>query len=73
VLAAMLRSMHLIVDELQAPFEPEGGAYASAHAHRHDAHARDAHGDDAHDHAHDHGHEHSHDHAQGHGHSHDHR
>jgi urease accessory protein len=73
VLAAMLRSMHLIVDELQAPFEPEGGAYASAHAHRHDAHARDAHGDDGHDHAHDHGHEHSHDHAQGHGHSHDHR
>ena len=48
VLAEMLRAMHLIVTELNAPFEPEGGAYAQgAHAH--------------HDHAHDdHGHEHSH-------------
>jgi urease accessory protein len=40
VLADMLRAMHLIVHELQAPFEPEGGAYAAAH-----------HG---HDHGHDH-------------------
>jgi urease accessory protein len=35
VLADMLRAMHLIVREVQAPFEPEGGAYAAAHA-RHD-------------------------------------
>jgi urease accessory protein len=41
VLADMLRAMHLIVRELQAPFEPEGGAYAAAH-----------HG---HEHGHDHG------------------
>ena len=41
VLADMLRAMHLIVTELQAPFEPEGGAYASAaDAHGHD-HAPD--------------------------------
>jgi urease accessory protein len=40
VLADMLRAMHLIVREVQAPFEPEGGAYAAAHAH--------------HDHDHDH-------------------
>jgi urease accessory protein len=33
VLADMLRAMHLIVREVQAPFEPEGGAYAAAHAH----------------------------------------
>lgn len=36
VLAAMLRAMHLIVTELDAPFEPEGGAYAAStagHAH----------------------------------------
>jgi urease accessory protein len=33
VLAEMLRAMHLIVREVQAPFEPEGGAYAAAHAH----------------------------------------
>jgi urease accessory protein len=41
VLADMLRAMHLIVREVQAPFEPEGGAYAAAHAH---------HGHDHHDH-----------------------
>jgi urease accessory protein len=56
VLAQMLRGMHLIVDEVQAPFEPEGGAYANAGAH--------AHAD------HDHGHGHSHDHDHPHGHSH---
>ena len=50
VLAGMLRQMHLIVTEELAPFEPEGGAYAS-----HDAHAHapaPAHG---HDHGHVHG------------------
>jgi urease accessory protein len=41
VLADLLRQMHLIVSEAQAPFEPESGAYASAgqghgHAHGHD-------------------------------------
>jgi urease accessory protein len=41
VLAEMLRAMHLIVREVQAPFEPEGGAYASAHAHGHDHHGHD--------------------------------
>ncbi len=52
VLAEMLRAMHLIVVEVQAPFEPEGGAYA------HDGHAGRA---QAHDHDHDHDH-HGHDH-----------
>ena len=54
VLADMLRAMHLIVTALQAPFEPEGGAYGAAHgghAHGHD----DGH---AHDHGHDHAHHH---------------
>lgn len=40
VLADMLRSMHLTVDEQQAAFEPEGGAYAAGghdHAHSHEA------------------------------------
>jgi urease accessory protein len=41
VLADMLRSMHLTVHEVNAPFEPEGGAYAAAHTH-HD-HARPHH------------------------------
>ena len=35
VLADMLRAMHLIVAEVQAPFEPEAGAYASEHGHGH--------------------------------------
>ncbi len=35
VLADMLRSMHLVVQDVQAPFEPEGGAYAGGHAHGH--------------------------------------
>ncbi len=51
VLADMLRAMHLIVNEAQAAFEPEGGAYAAG-GHGHD-----------HGHAHDHGHGHAHDHA----------
>ncbi|MBE7942246.1 MULTISPECIES: urease accessory protein UreE [Ramlibacter] len=51
VLADMLRSMHLIVQEALAPFEPEGGAYgAGGHGHGHAAHDHD------HDHDHDHGH-----------------
>src|SRR5690242_13968557 len=40
VLAALLRRMHLEVEEAQEPFEPEGGAYAAGHdaGHEH-AHA----------------------------------
>ena len=43
VLAGMLRQMHLMVSEEQAAFEPEGGAYASQHAHGHlgQSHDRD--------------------------------
>jgi len=60
VLADMLRHMHLIVNEAQAAFEPEGGAYASGgHGHGHHDHG---HGhDEGHAH-HDHGHDHGHDH-----------
>lgn len=56
VLAEMLRQMHLIVSEANAPFEPEAGAYAAA--------ATAA----VHDHGHGHGHAHAHDHGHGHGH-----
>ena len=59
VLADMLRSMHLIVNEANEAFEPEGGAYASADGHGH-GHGH-GHGLEHHDHDHDHhGHEHSH-------------
>jgi urease accessory protein len=45
VLADMLRAMHLIVQAVDEPFEPESGAYSSGgHAH--------------HDHSHDHSHAH---------------
>jgi urease accessory protein len=52
VLADMLRHMHLIVSEAQAPFEPEGGAYAAGghaghgpheHTGHHHAHAEHSH------------------------------
>ena len=36
----------------EAPFEPEGGAYASSHGHAHHDHAHDHHGH-SHDHHHD--------------------
>jgi urease accessory protein len=46
VLADMLRAMHLIVNEAEEAFEPEGGAYSSGgHGHGHD------HGEHAHSHA----------------------
>ncbi len=73
VLAEMLRSMHLIVNEVSESFEPEGGAYsAGGHGHAHEgghghAHAPAAapaphvHGPGCtHDHAHNHGHGHTH-------------
>lgn len=49
VLADMLRQMHLIVNEVHEPFEPESGAYAQGgHGHGH----ADGHGHGHHDHAH---------------------
>ena len=60
VLADMLRAMHLIVNAMQAAFEPEGGAYGG-HV-TNDGHSHHGHGH-AHIHAHDHGHGHDHGHA----------
>jgi urease accessory protein len=48
VLAEMLRSMHLIVSEETAAFEPESGAYGNGAGHEH-----------GHGHAHEHAHEHA--------------
>ncbi len=72
VLADMLRSMHLIVNEADAPFEPEGGAYGGhvthgghahhGHGHSHDAGSGHVHGPGCtHEHSHEAPHEHSHD------------
>jgi urease accessory protein len=52
VLAAMLRAMHLIVTETQAPFEPEAGAYGD-HGQQTAGHGQH------HSHSHEHG-DHSH-------------
>jgi urease accessory protein len=55
VLADLMRQMGMQVYEVQAPFEPEGGAYGDSallgHGHGH-----------GHSHGHGHGHDHSHDH-----------
>jgi urease accessory protein len=85
VIEAMVKGLGARVIEIEAPFDPEGGAYAGGgHAPEpgHDNHAHDHHGahDHAsHDHDHDHGDHHHHDehceheHHHGHSHAHDHK
>ena len=65
VIEAMVKGLGARVIEIEAPFDPEGGAYAE-HAHA-DAHA---HGHTGHDHAHSHAHDHGHQHDHGHDHHH---
>jgi urease accessory protein len=88
VIEAMVQGLGARIIEIEAPFDPEGGAYASGHAHApepdaHAAHDHDHHHDHAnhhhhgdHDHASDHHHhdEHcDHDHQHDHSHAHDHK
>lgn len=54
----LLKNLGARVTPIEAPFDPEGGAYAASAHHHHD-----------HQHGHDHGHEHGHDHDT-HGHHH---
>jgi urease accessory protein len=82
VIEEMVKGLGARVIEIEAPFDPEGGAYATgahehhghdhAHGHDHDHHHGHDHG---HDHHHDHGdHDHHHDHGHGHhSHAHDHK
>jgi len=84
VIEAMVKGLGARVVEIEAPFDPEGGAYAGGHDHGHEAHTHDqARHDHSHDHgpAHDHGHHHDRDghhhdddgdHGHHHGHSHAH-
>jgi urease accessory protein len=69
VLEEMIAKLGAKVSHVEAPFDPEGGAYAEetarAHGHDHD-HAHD------HDHSHDHDHGHDHTHGKKHGHGHGH-
>jgi len=66
----LLQSLGAKVTAIDAPFEPEGGAYETAAA-GHDHHHHDHHDHDHHHHDHGHGHDHHHDH--GHHHHHDHK
>jgi urease accessory protein len=58
VLEEMLRKLGAKVSHVEAPFEPEAGAYAGGH-HQHD---EMGHGGKIHDHHHDHDHDHDHKH-----------
>jgi len=78
VIEDMVRGLGARLIEIEAPFDPEGGAYAggaaqahgheAAHGHAHHGHAHDHHGHGHHGHDHDHGH-----HGHGHSHAHDHK
>jgi urease accessory protein len=67
VIEAMVKGLGARVLEIEAPFDPEGGAYAGGHNHDH-APADQPHSHAGHGHSHDHA---SHDHG-GHGHDHHH-
>jgi len=58
VIEAMVKGLGARIIEIEAPFDPEGGAYAEA-SHAHEGHAH---------HGHDHHHDHGHHHDDGHGH-----
>jgi len=78
VIEEMVKGLGARVIEIEAPFDPEGGAYAAAHAAHDHGHTGQHH---AHDHHHDHAHHHHHhhdghcDHEHHHGdtHAHDHK
>jgi urease accessory protein len=77
VIEAMVKGLGARVVEIEAPFDPEGGAYAaSGHGHAdaatHAAHDHAAHAHDDHGHHHDHDEHCDHGH-HGHSHAHDHK
>jgi urease accessory protein len=77
VIEAMVKGLGARVIEIEAPFDPEGGAYAGeghSHAPESDPHSHAAHDVSSHDHGghHHHHDEHcDHDHHHGHSHAHD--
>src|SRR6266852_5994590 len=82
VIEAMVSGLGARVIEIEAPFDPEGGAYAGGHAHApeagahpHTGHDHSSHDDSSHDHGHHHHHhhdDHHHDEHCDHDHQHDH-
>jgi urease accessory protein len=78
VIEAMVKGLGARVVEIEAPFDPEGGAYAGgghAHAGKDDPHGHAVHDRSSHGHGDHHHHdEHcEHDHHHGHSHAHDHK
>jgi urease accessory protein len=82
VIEAMVKGLGARVIEIEAPFDPEGGAYAGGghvaesdpHQHMVHDHSSHDHGDHRHHHDEHHHDEHSdHDHPDGHSHAHDHK
>lgn len=77
VLEELMVKLGAKVEHVEAPFDPEGGAYAEETAHAHGHHGQD-HSRALHNHDHDHGeacgcghdHGHAHDHHHDHGHHH---
>ena len=63
VIEAMVEGLGARVIEIEAPFDPEGGAYAGdGYAQMAQSHDHAAHGHASHDHGHGHHHAHDHDH-----------
>jgi urease accessory protein len=75
VIEAMVKGLGARVIEIEAPFDPEGGAYAGGghgHAPESDPHQHTVHDHSSHDHGDHHHDEHcDHDHHHGHSHAHD--
>jgi urease accessory protein len=82
VIEAMVRGLGARVIEIEAPFDPEGGAYAGGghghaaeHGHAHASHDHSSHDHSSHAHGDHHRHDEpcDHDHHHGHSHAHDHK
>jgi urease accessory protein len=77
VIEAMVRGLGARVIEIEAPFDPEGGAYADAfHAHAPESDSHSGHDHPSHEHSSDggeHRHHDGHDHLHRHSHAHDHK
>ncbi|WMT74161.1 urease accessory protein UreE [Bradyrhizobium sp. Ash2021] len=71
VIEAMVKGLGARIIEIEAPFDPEGGAYASGHAYASEP-AAHAHDHSSHDHGHHHDHHSDHDHHGDHDHHSDH-
>jgi urease accessory protein len=69
---ALLESLGAKMTVIEAPFEPEGGAYSAAAGVHDNGHDHHHHHDHAHGHVHGHDHHHEHDENCGHDHKHDH-